>query len=85
MFVMFYPNGLMVILSPISYLTVGIQTQQTIPIKSVGSRQSIRKREKRYSMEVPMRERCQADAMRRMSPDAKADGAIFEKDCAMHD
>ena len=75
----------MVILSPISYLTVGIQTQQITPVKSVGFRQSIRKREKRYAMEVPMRERFQADAMRRMSPDAKADGEIVENDCALHD
>ena len=75
----------MVILSPILYLTVGIQTQQITPIKSVGFRQSIRKREKKkYSMEVPRRERFQADAMKRMSPDAKVDGEIFENDCAVH-
>ena len=75
----------MVILSPISYLTVGIQTQQITPITSVGFRQSIRKREKRQSMEGSMKERCRADAMRRMSPDARADGEIAKNDCARHD
>ena len=76
----------MVILSPIFYLTVGIQTQLIPPIKSVGFRQSIRKREKKqHSTEVPRRERFQADAMRRMSPDAKVDGEISENGCAVHD
>ena len=76
----------MVILSPIFYLTVGVQTQLILPIKSVGFRQSMRKREKKsYSTEVPMKERFQADAKRRMSPDAKVDGEILENGCAAHD
>ena len=75
----------MVILSPISYLTVRIQTHQLTPITSVEFQQSMKERRKRNSTEVAMIGKCQADAMRRMSPDATAVQARSNNDYVKHD